>query len=30
MDYLESVNKVYVETTCGNVGRPELKYTLIG
>lgn len=29
MDYLESINKVYVETTCGNVGRPELKYTLI-
>lgn len=29
MDYLENINKVYVETTCGNVGRPELKYTLI-
>ena len=29
MDYLESINKVYVETTYGNVGRPELKYKLI-
>ncbi|NME84007.1 response regulator [Clostridium sp. SM-530-WT-3G] len=29
MDYLESINKVYVETTFGNVGRPELKYKLI-
>lgn len=28
MDYLERSNKVTVKATCGNVGRPELKYTL--
>ncbi|WP_243129628.1 MULTISPECIES: response regulator [Clostridium] len=26
MDYLEEINKVEVKPTCGNVGRPELKY----
>ncbi|MDO4536224.1 MAG: response regulator [Clostridium perfringens] len=29
MDYLESINKISVELTCGNVGRPELKYSII-
>lgn len=28
MDYLEQTDKVYVETTCGNIGRPEFKYDL--
>lgn len=28
MDYLEKVEKVSVEVTCGNVGRPEFKYSL--
>lgn len=28
MDYLESVGRVYVETTYGNIGRPEFKYTI--
>ena len=28
MDYLESVDMLYVESTSGNVGRPELKYSL--
>ncbi|MGL5245666.1 MAG: response regulator [Sarcina sp.] len=28
MDYLESINKVNVTATSGNVGRPELRYTL--
>ncbi|MEG0295639.1 MAG: response regulator [Clostridium sp.] len=26
MDYLESINKVSVEMTCGNIGRPEMNY----
>lgn len=29
MDYLESIDKICVEITCGNVGRPELKYSII-
>lgn len=29
MDYLEQIEKVNVEITYGNVGRPEYKYTLI-
>ena len=29
MDYLEEIDKVYVETTYGNIGRPELRYDLI-
>lgn len=28
MDYLESVDMLYVESTSGNVGRPELQYSL--
>ena len=28
MDYLESVDMLHVEATSGNVGRPELKYSL--
>lgn len=28
MDYLESVDMLHVESTSGNVGRPELKYSL--
>lgn len=28
MDYLESENKLEVKMTCGNIGRPELKYKL--
>jgi two-component system CitB family response regulator/CitB family two-component system response regulator MalR len=28
MDYLEEIKKVNVKLTCGNVGRPELKYTI--
>lgn len=28
MDYLQSINKVGVEVSCGNVGRPEFKYRL--
>lgn len=28
MDYLEKTNKVTVKATSGNIGRPELKYTL--
>lgn len=28
MDYLEQIDKVLVETTYGNVGRPEFKYKL--
>ena len=28
MDYLENENKLEVKMTCGNIGRPELKYKL--
>lgn len=28
MDYLESINRVFVEISSGNVGRPEFKYKL--
>lgn len=28
MDYLELIKKVNVTLTCGNIGRPEYKYTL--
>lgn len=28
MDYLEKICKVQVTSTCGNVGRPEFRYTL--
>ncbi|EGC92759.1 MULTISPECIES: response regulator [Turicibacter] len=28
MDYLESQDKLYVQATTGNVGRPELKYSI--
>lgn len=28
MDYLESLDKLNVESTAGNVGRPELKYSI--
>lgn len=28
MDYLEEIDKIFVETTYGNVGRPEFKYKL--
>lgn len=30
MDYLESIEQVYVESTSGNIGRPELKYFIKG
>ncbi|GAA0085949.1 response regulator [Clostridium sp. MB05] len=29
MDYLESIDKICVKITCGNVGRPELKYSIV-
>lgn len=29
MDYLESIDKICVNITSGNVGRPELKYSII-
>lgn len=28
MDYLENINRVFVEVSSGNVGRPEFKYKL--
>lgn len=28
MDYLEKENRLEVQLTCGNIGRPELKYKL--